>query len=163
MGHYAKTIREKATSKNLAKELDIPVIAVSQLNREVEKNSGGDCYFEVLNFDREQPGLYKRAKSDYPDPSESSGGSGNFPEEQNLTPTNPRELNLRDPNRNEPNTHRIQPRLTPQCRRCRRCCSRSTGPRTNACRRCWSSVQNASRSNGNACSPSDPGGPVRCN
>ena len=44
--------------------------------------SGGDRYLEIVNFDREQPGLHKRTKSDYPDPPDDFG---KFPEEQNLT------------------------------------------------------------------------------
>ena len=90
---------------------------------------GGDRYLEVVNFDREQPGLHKRTKSDYPDPpplqesfgkfpevpgnSQSfreipgdSGNPGNFPDEPNLT----------EPNRTEQNRHRTEPRLTPPCR-----------------------------------------------
>jgi hypothetical protein len=43
---------------------------------------GGDRYLEIVNFDREQPGLHKMTKSDYPDPPDDFG---KFPEEQNLT------------------------------------------------------------------------------
>jgi len=41
---------------------------------------GGDRYLEVVNFDREQPGLHKRTKSDYPDPPEDLGNSRKLPE-----------------------------------------------------------------------------------
>ena len=41
---------------------------------------GGDRYIQVVNFDREQPGLNKRTSSTYPDPPEIPGKSGNFPE-----------------------------------------------------------------------------------
>jgi hypothetical protein len=49
--------------------------------------AGGDRYLEIVNFDREQPGLHKRTKSDYPDPPDDFG---KFPEvpgrtEPNLT------------------------------------------------------------------------------
>jgi len=50
--------------------------------------AGGDRYLEVINFDREQPGLHKRTKSDYPDPPDDFG---KFPE----VPGNSR--NLRGP------------------------------------------------------------------
>ncbi len=40
----------------------------------------GDRYLAVVNFDREQPGLSKRTKSNYPEPPENPGVSGNFPE-----------------------------------------------------------------------------------
>ncbi len=44
---------------------------------------GGDRYLEIVNFDREQPGLHKRTKSDYPDPPggfwEIPGSSRKFP------------------------------------------------------------------------------------
>ena len=75
--------------------------------------AGGDRYLEVVNFDREQPGLHKRTKSDYPDPSDDFG---KFPEvpgnsqsfrEIPGTSADPREIpgrtepNLTEPNRNE--------------------------------------------------------------
>ena len=40
---------------------------------------GGDRYLEVVNFDREQPGLHKRTKSDYPDPPPRQESFGKFP------------------------------------------------------------------------------------
>jgi hypothetical protein len=75
---------------------------------------GGDRYLEIVNFDREQPGLHKRTKSDYPDPPADPGGFGKFPEvpgnSQNFrefpgesgNPGNfPDEPNLTEPNRTE--------------------------------------------------------------
>ena len=64
--------------------------------------AGGDRYLQIVNFDREQPGLHKRTKSDFPDPPDDFGKfpeipktsrkipelpvrPGKFPEEQNLT------------------------------------------------------------------------------
>ncbi len=43
---------------------------------------GPDRYLEIANFDREQPGLHKRTKSNYPDPPppETFGNSRKFPE-----------------------------------------------------------------------------------
>jgi hypothetical protein len=73
---------------------------------------GPDRYLEIVSFDREQPGLQKRTKSDYPDPPEDFG---KLPEEQNLTETN---------------RHGTEPRLTPLCRGHRRCWSKSTKPKT---------------------------------
>jgi hypothetical protein len=40
---------------------------------------GGNRYLEIVNFDREQPGLHKRTKSDYPDPPEDFGKFQEFP------------------------------------------------------------------------------------
>jgi len=40
----------------------------------------GDRYLEIVNFDREQPGLHKRTKSDYPDPPLPPDDFGKFPE-----------------------------------------------------------------------------------
>ena len=42
--------------------------------------SGSDRYLEIVNFDREQPGLSRRTKSSFPDPPESHQESGNLPE-----------------------------------------------------------------------------------
>jgi len=75
---------------------------------------GGDRYLEVVNFDREQPGLHKRTKSDYPDPPEDFGKFREFPgDSQNFpeipgTSADPREIPGRtepkgtEPNGNEP-------------------------------------------------------------
>ena len=41
---------------------------------------GGNRYVQVVNFDREQPGLNKRTSSTYPDPPDISGNSGKFQE-----------------------------------------------------------------------------------
>lgn len=40
----------------------------------------GERYVQVVNFDREQPGLNKRTSSAYPDPPGILGNSGKFPE-----------------------------------------------------------------------------------
>ena len=81
----------------------------------------GDKYLQVVNFDREQPGLHKRTKSDFPDPPDDfgkfpeipgnsqnfreipgdSGNPGKFPDEPNLT-----EPNQTEPNRNEQTQNR---------------------------------------------------------
>jgi hypothetical protein len=47
-----------------------------------------DRYLEIVKFDREQPGLHRRTKSDYPDPPGVPEEFGNFPEGQNLTEQN---------------------------------------------------------------------------
>ena len=74
---------------------------------------GGDRYLEIINFDREQPGLHKRTKSDYPDPPTPPDDFGKFPEvpgnSQNSreipgTSADPREIPGRtEPNLTEPN------------------------------------------------------------
>ena len=74
----------------------------------------GDRYLEIVNFDREQPGLHKRTKSDYPDPPADPGDFGKFPEvpgnSQNFPEIPgdsgnpgkfPDEPNLTEPNRTE--------------------------------------------------------------
>lgn len=80
---------------------------------------GGDRYLEIVNFDREQPGLHKRTKSDYPDPPPTREDFGKFPEVpgnfQDLreipgdsgNPGNfPDEPNLTEPNRTEQTPNR---------------------------------------------------------
>ena len=107
--------------------------------------AGGDRYLEIVNFDREQPGLHKRTKSDYPDPPD---GFGKFPEIPG-TSADPREIPGRtEPNLTEQNRHRTQPRLTPRCRGRLRSWSRSTKRKTRSCRRRWSSDRNAGTSVG---------------
>jgi hypothetical protein len=80
---------------------------------------GPDRYLEIANFDREQPGLHKRTKSDYPDPPPQQESFGKFPEvpgssgESREIPGDsgnpgkfPDEPNLTEPNRTEQTPNR---------------------------------------------------------
>ena len=42
--------------------------------------SGEDRFLEIANFEREQPGLHKRTRSDNPDPPDDAEASGKFRE-----------------------------------------------------------------------------------
>jgi hypothetical protein len=85
----------------------------------------GDRYLQIVNFDREQPGLHKRTKSDFPDPSddfgkfpEVPGNSQNFPEipgssgESREIPGRT-EPNLTEPNRTEQTQNRTAAEAAP--------------------------------------------------
>jgi len=85
--------------------------------------AGPDRFLEVVNFDREQPGLHKRTKSECPLPAEEPADFGKFPEEEKRT-----ELKGTQPNS-------IKPRLTPPCPRLLRSWSKSTKRKTKSCLR----------------------------
>jgi hypothetical protein len=80
----AFTVKHKVfpVSPRTEEDFEIVLQAMSAVGLIRFYESGGDRYLEIVNFDREQPGLHKRTKSDYPDPPDDFG---KFPEEQNLT------------------------------------------------------------------------------
>jgi hypothetical protein len=66
--------------------------------------AGSDRYLEVVNFDREQPNLNKRTKSEFPDP---QGSFENFQKDFGISENIleiPLEPNLTKPNLTEPNS-----------------------------------------------------------
>jgi hypothetical protein len=95
----AFTIKHKVfpISPYREEEFEIVLQAMNEVGLVRLYFAGGDRFLEVVNFDREQPNLNKRTKSEFPDPQVDFGISKNILEI-------PLEPNLTKPNLTEPNS-----------------------------------------------------------